>query len=904
MAKKTKSQRLNNGEIQEYYDVDAVHNLDSDNRYDLAVDSQGKIIAVKREEPVSTALVTDGLIHRYKIQDGVLKDLVTDEDATPGKSYSGETFRGLSNGLVIPSIESTCSIEMVRVMPTSGNAVQKKISLTTSEKTGTVSFVPRGSGWRAFQGYWSSTGYEGFAGYAGNVDVFSQYRVSEAPKIPRDVGNSHPFDSDRYTCGLYFDVNAETAKNKKYSINGILRGALNEANAIRSSTPVTISLDDDSFFEVRVYNRVLTNDEIVNNSKYDGTHYSLVKNTEMEHIYNGYEHFGGRPAMKSKDAVIPDTTVFSETEVGDYVDADGHQYSIAAFSDYEEPARTDSVFEGIKFVSVPEKLYTFRKYSVVAVPYPLYGGSAAEGNGQWHIVYSSSDSSVCACVNGVLVPKKTGTVTITARLAGTQDLTDSFSVAVEEFDNTVDDMDTLFVPETYMVGVHALDSKNPKSCTLAMFSAILEASAAGFHRILFPKKDYTICPVFDYGEGKLCLKVPSDLQIDFGGSNIYIAETEHCLGDKTHGYRLFAFEDGCENSEICNATFYGERYFNNGKHAESDYCEQCSVLLFSDCHECGARNVTILHGVGFQCAYSTAGQYDYWSGIRDQNYTVGSGLANRGRIVKDELEVGRYNANGEKVAGDGYIRTVTKMNIGYDWEALKRFCFGMMGNVYYKVSSRWLRVWWFDENEELLNPGGTLYFQYAGYDLPAGAKYFELEAYNSTPPTQNYGEDSCVLRLYPFRQAENCYITGMVAKDVNGWAMTVTGGWSNYVGNSVFEQTKRWSYYAVDLEDNYFAMGQNVFDNLTWGGINLHGGWGHALLSCIARGTYRAIYVRDECFCTRVMNCTAESIYKSSKADSVYRGNLETTQTTTSGVVGFMLETDLTSTGTNNLEGI
>lgn len=915
MAIKIKGQRCNDGTLQEFYDVDAIHVMSDKegNRYSIGLDDQDNLVPVKEDpKPYPVVLVTDGLIKRYKIQDGKLMELISGSNIKPGTTYEGDTFT--ANEITYGTLE-TGSIEVVGTGFWTGRSL---IRFTASGITNGRMGIVNGDLIRFFN-YYASGNYYYCNGGENDTLFFNSganlFLPDTAPKlfgVPFGNSKMHPSRKDKYTHGMYFDLYGDESNSKKRSIDGLVQHNTNEANNIRPSVAedgLTFTFEAFNAFEIRIYDRMLTDEEIAQNAVFDRTHYSTIPVGEREHIFDGYAPFGGRFAMKSIKAIKPNTyPPVSETSAGVHVDASQHEYTLSSLTPYAEPERTESIFEGIKFVSIPEKLYTFRKYSVLAMPYPFNGDMIGTDAGKFHVMYSSSDSTICECVDGVLIPKTTGEVTITARLAGSQ-LTDSFTVPVEVYDDSVDELDTLYIPRNFTVGVHSLSSKNPKSCALAMFYAIKTAGESGYHKIVFPQMDYNIYPVFDYGDQvSICCYVPSHLIIDFSGSDIYIAESPMMLYSAASKYLLFSFTDGCEYSAIKNAVFHGERRNGLGGRAETDYAAAgCGIVSFNDCYMCGTDHVDFHDTVGFYYSFGT--RWAYWGGIRDDNWTEGSGLANRGRIRAGELELGDYDADGNAVSSTDHIRTTCAMHIGYDAADLKRFCFGFMGVRYYVVGSRWVKVWWYDANETLLNPGGTLYFQYSKYELPEGAQYFKLSAYGSTIPSQNYGEDSCVLRLYPFKHAEFCYANYLTSTNPNAWAITITGGQNNYIGNSYLEPARRYKdgntlIWAVDLEDNFITTFGTVFDNVLMYSIVLHGGHAHAMVSCTTWSTlagYKSTNVTAENQCFRMLNCVAGSFYKSAKLDTVYRGNLLTTVTASAEAQGSMIETDISSTDTDNL---
>ena len=883
--------------------------------YTLVVDpNTGDIIAVPEGEE-EYHIVTDGLIAHYRVVDGVVTDLVsgttypdvtvyTSDDSMNNSFWKSgfelisgvktatidyvapRLYTGTSSGTGIRPILLTvsgvgtgrlgCTCESANADPTSNNFVQNSIYKLYYQN-------PSGSG--------MVTVMDGSSTYTYNFADSHQ-----ATKLCYfDTGNfkSYPANSEKCTCAIVIDAEEreDSVKNKAVAINGIYFPNKNTDSLFPDSEFSATMYTNNSgrLKEIRVYDRVLTEDELIQNAKADGTYYKTLTSFVIGKSLDGYTHFGANYAIGGTDSIIPNMVLDSEVDEGTYTDDFGNEYTVSDFTAYAEPSRTESVFEGIGFIYKPETLYTFRKYSVVAYPYPFIGSFIGENEGKFHIMYTSSDEDVCACVDGVLIPKTPGTVTITARLAGSQ-LTDSFTATVAEFDNSVSDAETTYVSRKYVYDFHPLLGGSATDTTIAMFQAIQQAADEGFKKIVFPKAEYHVYPVFMAENANRCFIIPSNLIIDFNYSTLYMDENPYMYTDSTRQYQFFVFLD-TENSSIENLTIYGERR-NNTTHAESEYTSASSLIEFVNAYKCGTKNVRLYDTVGFAYWYSEDQQYHYWDGIRDPNWSAGSGLANRGRMVAEDWELGDYDSNGDKITDANHIRLKAKTALGYDPEDLETFLFGFMGVRYYIIPSRWVRVWWYDANDNLLNQGGTLYFQYSKYHLPTGAVSFKLSAYGSTLPTQNYGEDMCVLRLYPYRSPNECYTLNLLSKNPGGWALTVTGGQNNYIGNAVLDRARKWNYYSIDHENEFITTQSFVYDKIIGVGLNLYGGHGHAVLSNNMNGSYRSIHILNENESCRVMNCVTKALYKTSKTDCVYRG-IKYASTNSDTPLGSLIETDM-----------
>lgn len=893
MATKVKGQRTNNGEYQEFYDVDAIHELTDSlgNKYGISLNEQGDVVAVKKESaPAQADLVSDGLIHRWIVVDGVLTDTVTGNTVSSGVTYDGSKFKGVRLGSESAQVGSVEVVGSRVSNPGTNGCMFVTTSVSSNVWVGARCWTEanakaQATPEKAILIYWSPA-YSKFSNpYNSPANFYERKRVPRLNSFnyANELSNYLPCADDKYTSSLCFDLRESGENNKKLAINGIAYHNDNTEWNITSENGATVtSMNTLYYYEVRVYDRVLTDEELEQNAIFDKTHWSTLGDWTASRSFDGYEEFGANPALRSHNCGQSNIPALTEKTLGMHTDESGNEYTISALTPYTEPDRTDGgVFDGVQFIDKPDKLYTFRKYSVVAYPHPYYGDMIGSEANNFHVMYSSSDESVCSCIDGVLIPKAAGEVTITARLAGTQ-LTDSFTATVEVYDDSIPEEETLYLPKNFAVGIHMLNSKNPKSCALAMFYAIKTAGESGYRKIVFPQMDYHIYPVFDYGNAtsRFCVEMPSNLQVDFSGSNVYIAENPYCfVASSVKGYTLFKFTNGVEYSAIKNAHFFGERY-KNTTHAETEYYEQCKVISLSNCYMCSVENVILESCVGFQFAFHSEGIADHYGGIFDPNWTVNSGLANKGLVRYEELEFGDYDTDGNPIEANDHIRTKVLMRIGYTTEALQKFQVGLTMWTYFLFNSRWVRVWWYDENQNLLNPGGTEYFQYTQHNLPEGAAYFKLSAANTALPDHNAGDGPAggkgpsygVLRIFPIKQAYHCWAKNVVSVDTGEWGLTITGGQQNYFGDMVLAVGKRYGYWSINLEDNAWTIHSNVFDNIVGVGFRVGGGFGQSVLSYFGNGNNYALDVNSDCECFRAMNCTVKTLRRGSKSDALYRG--------------------------------
>ena len=154
-------------------------------------------------------------------------------------------------------------------------------------------------------------------------------------------------------------------------------------------------------------------------------------NTIIGRVNNGITGLGSAFAFtKTGQYGIPQW-FNTATEAGDYSVYDGNgvvlDYTI---SDYVEPdlGIDHSKYESVHIIKKPETLPMGYKYALSAVPYPFNVNHNGFSD-QYDVSWKSSDEEIALVIDGLVVPQKTGTVTITATLRGTE-MSDSCTIEI------------------------------------------------------------------------------------------------------------------------------------------------------------------------------------------------------------------------------------------------------------------------------------------------------------------------------------------------------------------------------------------------------------------------------------------------------------------------------------------
>lgn len=570
-----------------------------------------------------------------------------------------------------------------------------------------------------------------------------------------------------------------------------------------------------SFF--KVYDRALTDAEVESciaaNNLYDYVF--------SEEVLNGTTGLGSALVFKRSTGIRFSEMVDTPIAVGaNTIELDGVEKTFTNVNLGAPTVESISEFESVHFINPKTELQIGDMYALEAMPYPYNVTTDS-----YNIEYSTSDDSVIACFNSVLIPKAVGSAIITAKISNT-DISCQLEITVSE-KQTVEE-NYCYLSENYANGVNTLTNKNPVSVLKAIFAAITEAAENGYNGIVFPKMDYKV-KVFQH-DG---LSVPSNFVIDFSGSNMYMVDNDLC---RDGGYNLFNFGFGnyqnrtvCENTEIRNLNYYGERY-NNTTYAEADYKDHVAFASFNPgSKNCRLYNVNFESTVGFNIMLNT-NSYENWSGT-----------GRRGRTYYTDYVAGKLDATGENVLTenvDGWFCTPEYLETGYDYNAtdytgMKRYKFGFMGIATYGNSGRWYEIYFYDSEKNLIDYR-THQYGLEPFDYPENAYYFKVNVPFGTAPTKNSGEDACVIRLFPELEPENIWIEKCNFFNPHASAISYVGGINSIIKDCYAENGARYGW-SIDYEDGWQCMRHNIlYKSIVDGPVVLPGGHHISVISCYA----------------------------------------------------------------------
>lgn len=603
---------------------------------------------------------------------------------------------------------------------------------------------------------------------------------------------------------LYYSIGRDsTSKNTLYNN---VSGSYTFTSNFGSFTSTNVQSRGVARFKfIRIYNRKLSLEEQqYNYSLFECKNFDKLQNYIFGNMLNGVTNLG---SIGYKGIVNDSFQVIkTENSEGEHTGIDDfHNEKKYSMTNYSLP--TDISFskeyESVHISNKVEKLRIGQKYSMNALPYPYDVGD------EFFITYESSDNDICDCIQGILIPKKEGEVTIIAKLYGTE-ISDTCKITIEEY--SIED-NTCYIPKNYTYGINPLFGGSPTQTAKAIFGAIKSAKSEGYNRVIFPKSEYHIVPTFEDESIKVCCKLPSDMIVDFNNSILYIDENKYC--DSSNYYTMFLF-DNIENTKLINFTVHGERYNSNKK--ASEYHDFNLFIQFKNCIYCGVENSNLDSLTGFQLEFASNNFTDYYCGEGTTQEEKDAGLGwGRGRTRKEDYINGRISDDGAVIENDEWVVT-NLLKFGLNKDDYPRIKLGFLGDHYYFIGQRFYDVAWYDENKNLIKIDRNLQ-QYEDFQNIERAVYFRLSfrtTLSSLP--NNAGNDECIIRFYPMKDPKYCFFKNCNITNSGAYSLTFIGGCSCVIENCKLSSGNRYGW-AVDFEDGYLNMRHNIICNSYLGGL-------------------------------------------------------------------------------------
>lgn len=626
-------------------------------------------------------------------------------------------------------------------------------------------------------------------------------------------------DGDSYWC-LAFDADSDSYA---LQINNDYYEKQHWSNYINKS--FTLS-DEHKFKKFTVYSEKLSREEISEHFEDTGISVLSEDDTTVGRITDGISDLGSALAFTKEGTYGIPEWLETNKSAGDYTLDDKNgldlSYTIADYKELDNGVDNSS-YSSIHIIKKPETLYTSYKYALSAVPYPFNVNHDGKSD-QYDISWSSSDKSVASVIDGLVIPKKAGTVTITATLTGT-DTSDSCTIEIKE-KPTVEDK-VFKVDKNYI-------SKNGSSfsdtdyemTTNAIYDVITEAYENGYNHVVFPEIDFYAAPI-----GKTYY-IPTGMTVEFPeGSAFHMMPSEYAKAD---GYTYFRMGWDWYDYNIPTDVAYKELdangdilgYYCKDAHLIIDkyfgefYKEGASISELSD----GANDYSwscVLVNIGRKAQYCSvevheaqcpAGFFILMGGKVGSQALENGGSA--GSIKGTDFVSGWLDDSGKIVENGNWISTdkfFTAEKGANGTESLHEYFLGNWEENVTQATQRLYDILWYDKDYNLIKADRWQYTD-EKYTRPDNAVYFKVSIQQSKLPDTE-GE---YLRIHEDASSKFCEIKNTnVINGADGLASVVGATeacWihNNYVSNDGLLSGSSWS---LDLEDGWLGMRGTVIEN-------------------------------------------------------------------------------------------
>lgn len=434
---------------------------------------------------------------------------------------------------------------------------------------------------------------------------------------------------------------------------------------------------------------------------------------------------------------------------------------IANFNPVPDKKVSNKGYQSLHITNKRKTMLKGKQYPLTAFPYPLK--TTGSSNSDYDIVWTSSNSKVVAVYDGLLIAKKAGRATITAKLRGTK-IKDSFTIQVKNPASTAKKVYN--VPVDFKTSEGDTFSETDYQSTLkAIFGAITFAKKNGYNYVIFPKIKFyasAYCTGLHY-------YVPSDMTIEFPeGAELHMMFPTNLpngvsASDATKcEFHIFEFgvpgndyTNRCENSHLIIDTYYGERYEeykSTGKVNEDKYIEEYRFAEFGrKAYNCSVQITNANYAAGyFITADGTSSDVNSKDGVITYGDMVKGHLDKKGKLVKSAnwISTKKLIKIPAQIKKDGYFMSAGSQANHY-------------GRYWYwnNASAQLYDIYWYNSSKKLIQVDkwqGTGEY----YTIPAKAAYYKISFQQSELPKVPAGstKSTAWMTMHDCGAARDCEI--------------------------------------------------------------------------------------------------------------------------------------------------
>lgn len=589
------------------------------------------------------------------------------------------------------------------------------------------------------------------------------------------------------------------------------------------------------FKEFIVYSERLTKGEMAEHFADSGISLNGDNSGIVGRVSNGITGLGSAFAFTKKGQFGIPVWYNTNTKAGDYSVEDGNGMLLNyAISDYVEPdLKIDhSKYESVHIIKKPETIPMGYKYALSAVPYP-FNVNHNGASDQYDVSWKSSDESVALVIDGLVIPQKTGTVTITATLRGTK-ISDSCTIKIVNKETSEDKAISISADYISKNGNRFSESDYVMT-TKAIYDAITEAYEDGYNHIIFPEINFYAEPT------ETEYYIPSGMTVEFPEGSAFYMMPSKLAEDK--GYTYFRMGWGWWSCAIPTQIADVERDENGNILAY--YCRDSHLIIdkyYGEFYEKNASMSEIYEGANqyqWNCVLLSIGKRAEFCSVevREANCPTGffitmggkgnSELVNgeKGSIAANEFVSGWLNDKGELEENSHWISTkdfylISKAANGMD--TLHEYYIGEWEHNVVSVTQHLYDILWYDKDHNLISANRWQYIDEGYSNKPQNAVYFKLSIQQSELPG---GTDEYV-RIGPDESSRFCEIKN--TDIING-----ADGLASVIGAAE----------ACWIHDNYVS-GDGLLKDSCWS-LGLENGWAGMRGTIVERNIFRKYSYSD-----------------------------------------------------------
>ena len=499
----------------------------------------------------------------------------------------------------------------------------------------------------------------------------------------------------------------------------------------------------------------------------------------------------------------------------------------------------NSKYESLHIINKINILYLGYKYALSAIPYPfeIHGDPKAD---QYDVNWESSDESIAQVIDGLVIPKKLGKVTIKAQLLRTKFYD---TVNIEILNREKPEEKIINIPKDYKSkNNNVFSDTNYEMTSQAIFDAIDEAYFSGYNHIIFPKINFYCHPL------DKTYYIPTGMTIEFPkGSKFFMKPSEKSL--KT-GYVFFSigwrtWETGYfynipkekafaeKNEKTGKITgyyiddvhliidkYYGEFYdeklkiYELAKNARK-YRDGCKLINFGKF----ARYSSIeIHNANCTSGFFISmGGATYSNEIRGNDtfalsyldFTEGR-LNDKGENDPDIsrwFTTNRFFEIGQRLDGTDFYENYVLTNIISTSDITSYHSHTYSSNHLYDIA-------WYDENKKLIQIDRWRYVD-ENYKRAEGAKFYKISIHQTKKPNYSHCvNNKTYIYFMPAGSSHFCEIKNTnLYHSADGLVSVVGETNSCWIHNNYIFNDGYLYGWSLDLEDGWLGIRGTILEN-------------------------------------------------------------------------------------------